>query len=439
MDELDVLERTLRDMDVDAFEIYALENRQFAVEAKEGQIDSVDEAVERGAAVRLFKGLKTSFASSSGLSAPFLERMASLAYNTLSVVEDGPAVVLPAATAGAGSSRTAASAIDRQAKLQMALDLERHAKQYDRRVSRVRDASYGEEMRTVTIRNSKGLESRWTAARHELSLMVMAEDAQGQEMAWESDFAQDETRLNPERTAREGAEKAVSQLGGRAVPTQKTPVLLDAMVAASFLGVLSSSLFGDQVFKNRSALRGRLGETVYSAGVTVVDDGSLEGGYNSFPFDGEGVPTGRHAVVEKGVLKGFLFDLASGSQAAAPSTGNAIRSAVKEPPRVGATNFFIEGGGASLEQLLAGLGKGLWVRDVIGVHTADPVTGDFSLGASGLWVEGGKSSFPVRGVTISGNLHEVLKRVVAAGKDVRRYHAFGAPALLIESIDVGGT
>jgi PmbA protein len=321
----------------------------------------------------------------------------------------------------------------------MALDLEKHAKQYDRRVSRVRDASYGEEVRTVTIRNSTGLERRWTAARHELSLMVMAEDGRGQEMAWENDFAENEGGLNPEKTAREGAEKAVSQLGGKAVPTQKTPALLDATVAASFLGVLASSFFGDQVLKNRSALRGRLGETVYAGAVTIVDDGGLEGGYNRFPFDGEGVPTGRRAAVEKGMLRGFLYDLASAAQAEAASTGNAVRPAVKEPPRVGATNFFVEGGTASLEDLLGDLGTGFWIRDVIGVHTADPVTGDFSLGASGLWIEGGKRSFPVRGVTISGNLHELFKRVVAAGKEVRRYHAFGAPALLIESIDVGGT
>ncbi|HSA58538.1 MAG TPA: TldD/PmbA family protein [bacterium] len=438
MDELDALERALRGMDVDGYEIYALENRQFSVEAKEGQIDSVDEAVERGAAVRLFKGRKTSFASSSGLSVPFLERMALLAYNTLSVVEEGPVIALPAARETAGPSQAAVSPGDRSVKLRMALDLEKFAKQYDRRVARVRDASYGEEVRTVTLRNSTGLETRWTAARHELSLMVMAEDAQGQEMAWENDFAADEARLDPERTAREGAEKAVSQLGGRPVATQKTPALLDATVAASFLGVLSSSFFGDQVLKSRSALCGRLGETIYGGGVTVVDDGRLEGGYNSFPFDGEGVTSARHAVVERGVLSRFLYDLASGVQAGVPSTGNAIRPAVKEPPRVGATNFFIEAGDLNLEELLRRLGTGLWVRDVIGVHTADPVTGDFSLGASGVWIDGGKRSFPVRGVTISGNLHDLLKRVTAVGKEMRRYHAFGAPPLLIESIDVGG-
>jgi PmbA protein len=257
-------------------------------------------------------------------------------------------------------------------------------------------------------------------------------------MAWESDFAVDPGGLDPQKIAREGAEKAVAQLGGKPIPTRSTPAVLDATVAASFLGVLSSSFFGDQVLKNRSSLDGKVGREIYSREVTVVDDGRLDGGYNSFPFDAEGVTTDRRALVENGVLKAFLYDLTSAAQANAASTGNATRPALKEPPRVGATNFFIEPGQASLEELLRDLGKGFWVRDVIGVHTADAVTGDFSLGASGIWIEGGKRAAPVRGVTVSGNLHEILKRVAAVGKDVRRYHAFGSPPLLIEALDIGG-
>jgi PmbA protein len=439
MNELDWLEKRLSGLPVDGYEIFAVEARQFSAEAKDGQIDSLDEAIERGAAVRLFQGRKTGFGSSSDLSPAFLERMADLAYNGLSVVEDGPMLALPAAIRDRSPFvQLSWTPDDRQRKLQMALDLEKFAKDFDPRVKRVRDACYAEEVRTVTLKNSRGLERKHSASRHELSLMVMAEDGQGQEMAWESDFATDPDKLDPRKIAREGAEKAVTQLGGRPVPTQKMPAVLDAMVAASFLGVLSSSFFGDQVLRNRSSLRGKMGREIYSRQVSVIDDGRLEGGYNSFPFDGEGVPTTRRALVEKGTLKEFLYDLTSATQANASSTGNGVRPGVKEPPRVGATNFFIEPGGASLEELLRDLGRGFWVRDVIGVHTADAVTGDFSLGASGVWIEGGKRASPVRGVTVSGNLHELLKRVVRVGKEIRRYHAFGAPPLLIESLDIGG-
>jgi PmbA protein len=358
-----------------------------------------------------------------------------LAYNNLSVIEEGPVLDLPA---GRIVSTPSVKKLDREEKLRMALDLEKHAKDFDRRVTRVRDACYVEELRTVTMKNSEGLECRHSDARHELSLMVMAEDAQGSEMAWENDFSTEADKLDPAMTACMGAEKAVSQLGGKPVATQKCGAVLDAMVAASFLGVLSSSFFGDQVLKNRSALGGKLGSVIYSPAVTLVDDGRLNGGYNSFPFDAEGVATVRRSLVEKGLLKEFLYDLASAAQSQKVSTANAVRPSFKEPPRVGATNFFIESGEPSLEELLSDLGRGFWVRDVIGVHTADPVTGDFSLGASGVWIEGGKRVSPVRGVTVSGNLHEILKRVIRVGKEMRRYHAFGSPPLLIDSLDIGG-
>lgn len=438
MNELEWLEKRLSGLKLDGYEIYVTESRQFSVEAKDGQIDSLDEAVEHGAAVRLFRGLKTAFASTSDLTPAFLERAADLAYNSLSVVEDGPALALPSQTPGGKQGSREPSRMPREQKLTMALDLERLAKEFDPKVKRVRDACYAEEVKTVTLKNSRGFERTHSLSRHELSLMVMAEEAQGQEMAWENDFSTHPEGLNPARIAREAADKAVCQLGGKPVATQKTPAVLDATVVASFLGVLSSSFLGDQVLRNRSSLGDKIGRDIYSKRINVVDDGSLEGGYNSAPFDGEGIATSRRSLVKDGVLKEFLYDLASASQAGVASTGNAVRSAVKEPPRTGATNFFIEPGPASLEELLGDLGRGLWVRDVIGVHTADAVTGDFSLGASGLWIEGGKRAAPVRGVTISGNLHEILKRVAKVGKDIRRYHAFGAPPLLIESLDIGG-
>lgn len=438
MDTLDELAKKLGGLPLDAYEIYAVESRQFSVEAKEGQIDAVDEAVERGVAIRLFKGRRTSFGSVSGFDAAFLDRAVELAYNSLSVVEEGFVPELPVRSDFTGSTRSSLPA-DRGRKLQMALELEKHARDFDRRVSRVRDATYAEEQKNVSIRNSKGLNVFHSACRHELSLMVMAEDAHGSEMAWESAFAEDISGLDPSRVSREAAEKAVTQLGGKPVSTRKCPALLDAMVATSFLGVLASSFLGDQVLKNRSALAGKLGGSIYSPLVTILDDGSLRGGYNSFPFDAEGTPSGKRMVVEKGMLKGFLYDLLSAAQAGGKSTANGVRPSFKEPPKAGVTNFYIEAGDGSLEELLAAMGTGFWVRDVIGVHTADPVTGDFSLGASGVWVEGGKRSSPVRGVTVSGNLHELLKKVVAVGRDVRRYHAYGAPPLLIEGIDVGGT
>ena len=436
MGPIPFLEKKIRALSLDDYEIYRVERRHLTAEARDGEIDSLDEAVERGVAVRLFRGGKCGFACASDGPDPFLERMLDLAYNSLSVVEAGDLFNLPIGVSGIQGILP--STESKAEKLGMALELERVAIGFDRRITRVRDASYSEEVTTVTLRNSRGLEKTHSGCRYGLSLMVMAEDKGSQEMAWDSEQATEFSALNASRVAGRTSEKAVAQLGGRVVKTQKTAAVLDPMVAASILGVLASSFFGDQVQKNRSPLRNRKGEDIYSRQVTLVDDGSLPGGYASSPFDGEGTPTMRSELIVEGVLKGFLHDLGSAVKERTEGTGNGVRPNFKETPRVGATNFFIEQGRGTLKDLLGEMGTGFWIRDVIGVHTADPVTGDFSLGASGQWVEEGDGKFPVRGVTISGNLHEILKRVVRVGGESRFYRSFGSPPLLIDSIDVGG-
>ena len=270
--------------------------------------------------------------------------------------------------------------------------------------------------------------------------MAMAEEGDGsQEMAWESDFSTSPSGLDPEKTGRCAAEKAVGQLGAKPIRTQKAPAVMDAMVTASFLGVLSSSFLGDQVQKNRSSLRDRLGETIYSPLLTIVDDAQRSGGFLNLPFDDEGTVTRRNELVGQGTLKQFLYDRPSAAEAGKDGTGNARRTSFKDTPHVGTTNFFIEPSKEwDLKRLLREMGTGFWVRDVIGVHTADAVTGDFSLGASGLWVEGGIAKKAVRGVAISGNLHDIFRKVVQVGDGLRFYHSFGAPPLFIETLDIGG-
>lgn len=437
MDPIRYLESRLSSLSLDGFEIYRTEKREMTVEAKEGQVDSLDRAVERGIAVRLFREGLCGFSCSSDETTAFLDRMTDLAYNSLQIVEEGGRIRLPTGKANEGPKpgglRTEVSG-----PAQIALDLERFAMAYDTRVLRVRDASYSEEESTITLRNSRGLDRTFTRARYSLSLMVMAEEKGRQEMAWDHDFSTDLSQLNPKDLAERAAEKAVSQLGGRPVPTQKAAALLDPSVAASFVGVLSPSFYADQIQKNRSALRGRKGEKFYAPAVAIVDDGTLEGGFESFPFDAEGVPSRRNALVSGGVVQGFLYDLSAAEKEEGSSTGNAVRPSFKEPPRVGATNFFISRGSGGTEDLLGAMGRGFWIRDVIGMHTVDPVTGDFSVGASGQWVEGGKPSHPVRGVTVSGNLHELLRRVERVGGEMKFYHSFGAPQLLIGELDIGG-
>ncbi|MBI3541012.1 MAG: TldD/PmbA family protein, partial [Deltaproteobacteria bacterium] len=320
MDPISALEKKIKTLSLDDFEIYQIESHDFLAQSNEGKIEFTEESIERGTAIRLFKGGKIGLGCSSDWSFPFLERMVDQAYNGLSIGDEkqkfdlpGPLSALPRWGGWGGESGFAPHfepkhpALPVQGGRELALVLEREARAYDPRVRRVRDARYSGGQTRVVLKNSRGLEAEYSKSTHEVSLMVMAEDKEEREMAWDSDFSSSLSGIDPVKIGRRVAEKAVSQLGARPIKTQKSAAILDQTVAASFLGVLSSSFLGDQVQKQRSSLRGRLGQTIYSDQVTLVDDGQLENGCLTAPFDGEGAVTRRNELVSHGVLKSFLY------------------------------------------------------------------------------------------------------------------------------------
>lgn len=437
-DPIHFLESKLSSLPIDDYEIYLSESYLLSLEVKDGRMESLDEAVERGVAVRLFKKGLCGFSCSSSWEAPLLERMLDLAYQSLSILEPGPSYPLPGDHKVSDKRFSGSSPISKSKKLEMALAMEQAARSFDPRIQRVRSVQLLEELKSIHLKNSRGLDCQGRASMYELSMMVIAQEKSEQQMAWEAHFSPFFEKLRPHQVAHGAAEKAISQIGGAPIETRRAPVVLDSMVAASLLGVLSHSFLADQVQKNRSTLRQQLGKNIYSPSITLVDDGQLPGGYLTFSFDGEGHQTQRNELVTQGQLRQFLYDSSSAAEAGQKSTGNAMRSNFKESPHVGVTNFFVLPQKGSLDHLLQEMGIGFWVRDVIGVHTADPVTGDFSVGASGIWIEGGQRNRPVRGVTLSGNLHHLFKNVVRVGEEMVFYHSFGSPPLLIQELDIGG-
>ncbi len=446
MKTLECVEKKLREMDVDAYEIFSMDSHQMLAQAKDGEVELTEQAVEKGVAIRLFKKGKVSFGCSSDATEDGLKKVSQKAYEGLAFLKEEDVFdlpqgsdVSPVSKAGSISASLAFTEEDLSKAQETACILEKAAIQFDSRIRRVRDARFSQERRKVLLKNSQGFLGQSVWEMGELSIMVVAEGLAQQEMAWEEQSGTNLDGHAAQRVAHAACEKAVFQLGAKPVKTQRVPVVLDPVVVCSFLGVLSSSFLGDQVQKGRSAVADQLGKTIYSKEVTLVDDGTRLGGYLTFPFDGEGSLTRKNSVVSKGLLSQFLYDGRAAKRAACASTGNSIRPHFKETPRVGVTNFYLEPGKESLEDLFSQMGTGFWVRDVIGVHTADVVTGDFSLGASGVWIEKGKKQQPVRGVTLSGNLHTLFKKVVGVGEDLHFYRSFGAPPILIQQLDIGGT
>jgi PmbA protein len=233
-------------------------------------------------------------------------------------------------------------------------------------------------------------------------------------------MGRDPSALDPEAIGAEAAERALALVGARQPSSRRCPVVLDAFVAASFVGFIGSMLSADAVQRGRSLFADREGDEVADPALRLVDDGTDPEGLSTAPFDGEGVPTRRNALIEDGRLLGFLYDSRTARRAGRSTTGNASRGSYRSPPSVGTTNLVVEAGDLDLAGLFAQAGNGLYVTEVAGLHSGvNPVSGTFSVGASGLLVENGDLGAPVREITIASDLVSMLKAVRSVGSQPR--------------------
>ena len=323
-------------------------------------------------------------------------------------------------------------------KIERALAIERAALSVDPRVKRVRGARYGEVRAVMFLANSSGVDVGFEKTVVSAQTMAMAGEGEDQEMGWEAEFALTADKVDPERIGRNAGEQAVSRLGAKKAPTCSCTALFVPQAAVDILEVLSSSFLGESVMKGKSMLAGKIGKKVFSDVVTIMDDGLMPGGVATSPVDGEGVPSGRMELISGGVLNGFLYDLDSAARAGVKPTGSGARGGVTAPPTSGIRNFYITPGKEEKDALIAQMGTGVIVTDLMGVHTADPVTGEFSVGASGFLVENGKQAAPFKEAAVAGDLMTLFSRVVAVGGDLRFYGGVGSPSFVVEGLDVSG-
>ncbi|MGB4503965.1 MAG: metallopeptidase TldD-related protein, partial [Syntrophaceticus sp.] len=252
------------------------------------------------------------------------------------------------------------------------------------------------------------------------------------------DFVRKLKDLDVEAIGKEAAFKAVRMLGAQRLATKRVPVVMDPYVVASFLGMLASALSAEAVQKGRSLFAGKVGERVASDKVSITDHGARPGGILSAPFDGEGVPSQCTELVQDGVLQGFMHNSYTAAKDGVSSTGNAVRGSFQSPPQLGSTNFYLAPGNRHPEEIIRETGEGFYLTEVMGMHTANPISGDFSLGAAGIWIHNGELTTPVRGMVIAGNILELLERVDAVGSDLRFFASKGAPTIRVANLTVSG-
>ena len=297
-------------------------------------------------------------------------------------------------------------------------------------------AEAGWQRVSVALAASNGFASTYAATRYSISVSVLA--GEGTAMERDYDYASAvhaEDLRRPEEIGRVAGEKAVARLGPRKVATAQVPVVYDPRVAGGIVRHLAGAINGTAVARGTTFLKDKLGQEIFSPSVTIVDDALRRRGLRSKPFDGEGVATRRHAVVEDGVLKTWILDLRSARQLKMETTGHASRG-TSSPPSPAATNLYLEPGAVDPKTLMADIEAGFYVTELIGFGV-NGITGDYSRGASGFWIENGERAFPVSEVTVAGNLVDMFRSLTAAD-DLEFRYGTDAPTLRIDGMTVAG-
>ncbi len=433
--------KILESKSLSGWEVFAQEVGSLEVEVRDSAVESFQASVSSGIGVRVIRQTKVGFAHTSNFSTDSLGMMIDSATAAALEVSEDPFVGLPQDTtepAELDLTDSRIKTISEDDKIAQALTLEKTAMDADPKIKRVRGAEYSEHEARVFLINSNGLSREGQTTMFTASVMTVAEANGDSQVAHEFDFSHFYDKLDPVSVAKNAANRALGLLGGKPMPSCKCPVILCAEAAAELLGVTSNALTSEAVDKGKSWLAGKDGQDIFSPSLTIVDDGTHKDAPWGLAFDGEGVACRKTILVDKGKLANFMFDTYYARKMDSQSTGNGVRSEYTETPCPGTTAIYIEPGTKSREDLLASVDQGFWIDELMGVHMADPISGEFSLGCRGWRISKGKLAEPVTGMAVSGTLTSLWQAVEELGNDLRFFSGEGSPSVLIGRLTLSG-
>ena len=425
-------------------DIIIADGETFSVQVRLGAVDRLTKAREKHLGLRVFVGKRSASTSTSNFSADSLDQLVAETCTLAKAVVEDPVSGLPAADQMAGERPDLdlydPTRLNTEQQIELAKRVEAAAMSTDERVTNSEGGDFDSSSGRVVLGNSHGFLGEYQSSSFSMSVSPVATDPETGTMQRDSwyDVQRKFVKLDsPEAVGLEAARRTIRKLGAKKVATQRVPVVFDAETAGSLMGNLCSAVSGYSLYKGASFLAGQLDKSLAPEYVTVYDDGRVVGGLGSRPFDGEGLPTRRTTVVERGVLKSYLLDTYSGKKLGMASTGNASRS-VGENPSVGPTNFYLAPGTKTAQDIIKTVKQGLYVTDLIGFGI-NMVTGDYSRGAAGFWIEGGELTYPVEEITIAGNLKDIFAGMEMIGSDLVFRGRIASPTVKITEMMVAGS
>ena len=423
-------------------EVFLREAQSGSVEIKEGAVEAVIARGERGVGVRVLDDQRVGFAYTSDLSASGISACVDMARRMSSLTErDEDLALATRPIDDADLDIYQAGIVDRPLSERgaIALAVEEAARATDPRVKQFRKTTYSDSESTTMIATTTGVRASFRESYCGVMTSAVASENGDRQIGYHGEAARRFGELEPARVGQRAAERAVEKLGAKPLATQKVPVVLDPWMAMELLRAIGPLFSSDNVLKGRSLFANKIGQSVANEKVTIIDDARRPRGLRSAPFDGEGVATTTRTLIDRGVLRGYLTSLKTARKLGSEATGNARRGGYGSPARIGPSNLFVAAGTDDASSIVGRLDHALAVTSLLNLHTVDPVSGEFSLGATGNYLERGNRVHPAQGITIAGNLTHLLNSVVGVGADlVFGPSGLGSPTLVISELSVGG-
>jgi PmbA protein len=427
-----------------AAECVVREGDEFSTLVRLGQVETLKESGSKSIGVRVFFGQRAASTYSSDFSREGLDRMVKSALELAKITSEDPFGGIPDASQLGQLKRNLdlyhedVYSLPGSDRIDYARRAEKAALDFDPRIKNSEGGSFYAATGHRVLANSHGFLGEYRRSYCSVAAIPIAQTDDGamQRDYWYS-VARTLKKLDaPEQVGKVAAERTLRRLGARKVKTAKVPVVFDPMVATSILEHIFEGINGDSVYRGASFLAGKLGQKIAGPNVTIIDDGTMPGGFGTSPFDGEGIPTRRTVVIENGVLKSYLLNTYTAKKLKLQTTGNAARG-LAGTPGIGPGNYFLQAGSKTPKELIGEIKEGLYVTEFLG-HGANLVTGDYSRGASGLWISGGELTYPVEEITVAGNLKDLFFNINEIASDLEFRGSVASPTIRIDGLTVGG-
>lgn len=437
---------------IDEYEIYISNSIDNEIEIFEGEVESLSYSNSKGIGIRIIKDKKIGYAYSTSFEENKINDCIKKAILNSKVTASEEINGLPVINEFRYREKSdiekflynenffKASIED---KIEIAKNLEKTAKSKDSRISGVDSLNYSDNFSEITLLNSNGFEGSYKNTSCFLFLNIISKEKNDTSTGFSFAYERDPQKLDIEKIAGEAVKKSVMLLGSKKIKSGSADIVMDSLVASQFLGIIASSLTADNVQKGKSLFKNKIGEKIFRKDIDIFDNGIMRDGFFSRPFDAEGVNKGNTQIFENGILKTYLYDCYTARRNKTLSTGNAVRASYKSTPAVGVSNFFIKTSSKNnISDLFKKLDTGFYITDIIGLHSgANPITGDMSVGAKGLWIKKGCPDFPVSEVTIATDILSFCKNIEDTGNDLKFYPSggfIGSPSLIVKDITISG-